>query len=78
MAKITADIRGYRQLTEGEQRLVNDIKNLEADEVVAMYKAVKGLEDSDKRMVAIAKTHFQEGFSALIRAVTRPDDVYED
>jgi hypothetical protein len=30
----------------------------------------------DYRWLAIAKTHFQEGFTALVRAVTKPEDVF--
>lgn len=77
MAKITADIKGYRQLTDGEQNLVNEIKYMEI-EVAELYKKVRGLVDTDKRWTSIAKTHFQEGFSGLVRSVTRPDDVYDN
>jgi hypothetical protein len=32
--------------------------------------------DIDKRWAAVAKTHFQEGFMALVRSVTKPEDVF--
>ena len=34
---------------------------------------MRDVEDIDGRWVSIARTHFQQGFMALTRAVTRPE-----
>ena len=40
-------------------------------------KASDLVPEADRRWMAVARTHFQEGFSALVRAVTRPRDPFE-
>lgn len=43
-------ISGYRDLSQAEIDLMNEVK----------------------RAHAVAKTHFEEGFSALVRSIARP------
>ena len=77
-------IKGYRELSQEEIDLVNEIKDLGpecramVDKIV--FKASLSQEDTDPeefreamRWAAIARTHFQEGLMALTRAVTRPE-----
>lgn len=65
-------ISGYRDLTQSEVDDINSIKN--AEEVVGMlWKVVMGSHDVDKRWMSIARTHFEEGFSAFVRAVAKPE-----
>ena len=69
-------IRGYRSLNRDELYVINQIK--ETAELMRIFFTninCKGLMDYaiDTRWEAIAKTHFQEGFMALNRAVARPD-----
>lgn len=62
---------GYRRHTQAEVDLVNENKQLEnlvGDQVTKVRGA-----DVDQRWVAIARTHFQEGFMALNRAVFQPE-----
>jgi hypothetical protein len=71
----SADIKGYRDLTEDEVDLVNVIKEIEI-QVGGLWKTIQNRSSADPRWLAIAKTHFQEGFSALVRSVTKPEDVF--
>jgi hypothetical protein len=71
----SADITGYRELSQEEVDLVNVIKAAEV-EVGKLWKMVSNTSGLDYRWLAIAKTHFQEGFTALVRAVTKPEDVF--
>lgn len=64
-------ITGYRQLTEGEAALMNEIKarGVELGELVAKLRGLDGL---DQRWVSIGTTDLQTGLMALTRAVARP------
>lgn len=73
-------ISGYRDLTPKELDLVNEIKQLgnhQLHQTLAKVEALAGdIHPSEAveliRWRSIAKTHFQQGTMALIRAVTRP------
>jgi len=72
MSQVTVDIKGYRQLSDDEQRLINELKELGID----LGKYIEDLEARppvDKRWVAIGKTHMQQGLMALIRSVAQPE-----
>lgn len=69
--------RGYRQLDAAELHLVNEVKAVESEVVAELYATVRAF-GGDPRQVALAKTHLQDGFSALVRAITRPADPYAD
>lgn len=70
-------VAGYRELTDHEKDVVNRTKAVE-DEVAAWWGEVVDLvPEIDRRWMAVARTHFQEGFSAVVRAVTRPRDPFE-
>lgn len=64
-------ITGYRQLTEAEAALMNEIK---AQGVVlgALVERLRAAPDVDGRWVAIGATDLQTGLMALTRAVARP------
>lgn len=64
-------ITGYRQLTEAEAVLMNEIK---AQGVVlgALVERLRSAPDVDGRWVAIGATDLQTGLMALTRAVARP------
>ena len=78
-------IKGYRELTQEEIDLMNEIKEkgleLEAlmDKVVAVNATAHGAGDSTPfdseacRWASIAKTNLQQGLMALTRAVAKPD-----
>lgn len=67
----TAPIKGYRELSDEELRIANEIKEL-AETVGAKVEEVFGRVDTDKRWAAIGRTDLQTGFMALIRSVLRP------
>ena len=65
------EITGYRELSREEIDLMNMVKGL-ACRVGAELEIVNQAPDTDKRWVAIARTHLQEGFMALTRAIAKP------
>ena len=65
-------ITGYRDLTQDEIDLMNAIKTVGAD-VGRLVDAIAADATFDARWTAIARTHLQEGFMALTRAVAKPD-----
>lgn len=69
------DIKGYRDLTSDELEIINEIKDSEV-ELGSVWRDVAAVDGVDKRWLAIAKTHFQEGFMALVRSVAKPEDVF--
>lgn len=64
-------IKGYRDLTEGEIALMNEIKEhgVELSKLVATLRATASL---DQRWVSIGATDLQTGLMALTRAVAQP------
>ena len=68
----TAPVKGYRDLSESELKLMNELKDV-AVEVGKWVDVVLDDPDTDKRWANIAKTDLQKGFMALIRAVARPE-----
>lgn len=71
-------IKGYRDLSQEEINLMNEVK-AKAEEVGALVNKLAFYEDStsprldlDQRWVSIAKTDLQKGFMALVRAIAQP------
>lgn len=64
-------IKGYRELSETEVAMMNEIKTKGAElgKLVAKLKATEGI---DQRWVSIGATDFQTGLMALTRAVAKP------
>lgn len=64
-------IKGYRELTQVEIDLMNEIKTkgVELGELVNKLRATEGL---DQRWVSIGATDFQTGLMALTRSVAQP------
>lgn len=64
-------IKGYRELTQVEIDLMNEIKTKGADlgELVNKLRTTEGL---DQRWVSIDTTDFQTGLMALTRSVAQP------
>ena len=64
-------VTGYRQLTEQEAVLMNEIKQhgIALGDLVAKLRATEGL---DQRWVSIGATDLQTGTMALVRAVAQP------
>ena len=64
-------IKGYRELTQVEIDLMNEIKTKGAElgELVSKLRNAEGL---DQRWVSIGATDFQTGLMALTRSVAQP------
>jgi len=65
-------IKGYRDLTEQEIRVMNACKDT-ANGVGELLAIVAEQPGVDKRWLAIAQTDLQKGFMALVRSVARPE-----
>jgi len=64
-------ITGYRELTQQEIDLMNEIKD-HGIVIASLVEKVQGIPGADLRWASIAKTHLQEGFMALTRSVAKP------
>lgn len=64
-------IKGYRDLSQAEIDLMNEGKAL-AETVGAFIDKLNAHGETDKRWVAVGKTHLQQGFMAAIRSVAKP------
>lgn len=69
-------IKGYRDLSEDEILFINKVKEIEL-EVGGLWRMINGFDSTDKRWAAIAKTHFEEGFSALVRSIAQPHSAFD-
>ncbi len=65
-------ITGYRELSETEINLMNEIKALEAqwNGVIDRLRATEGL---DQRQIAIAATDGESAFMRAVRSVAQPE-----
>lgn len=65
-------IKGYRELSQQEIDLMNEIKSKGAElgELVGRLRAQDGI---DQRWVSIGATDLQTGMMALTRSVAKPD-----
>ena len=64
-------ITGYRDLTQEEIDLVNDIKDV-GGTLATLVSTLRANPNLDQRWVSIGATDLQTGLMALTRAVTRP------
>lgn len=64
-------VTGYRQLSEAEAALMNEVKakGVELGELVDKLRSVDGL---DGRWISIGATDLQTGLMALVRSIARP------
>lgn len=65
-------ISGYRDLNQDEIDGINEIKEAEI-KLGALYRQIVQSANPNARWASIAKTHFEEGFSALVRSIARPE-----
>lgn len=71
-------IKGYRDLTQDEIDLMNEIKEQgqKLESLVSKLEAsnaITGNHAIDMRWAQIGKTHLQQGIMALVRSVARPE-----
>ena len=65
-------IKGYRELTQEEINLMNEVK-VKGAELGELIEKLDGMVETDKRWLEIGKTNIQQGFMAVTRAITKPD-----
>lgn len=65
-------IAGYRELTEAEIDMMNNVK-LRGLDLGQLVEELRGMEELDQRWVSLGATHLQQGLMALTRAIARPD-----
>lgn len=66
-------IKGYSPITTAQQSTVNANKELE-EQLLRILDTLKE-KDVDLRWLAIARTHFEQGFMALNRSIFKPKRV---
>lgn len=64
-------IKGYRELSQQEIDLMNEIKS-KGVELGALVDKLEDSKDLDQRWVMIGTDHLQQGLMALTRAVAQP------
>jgi len=65
-------ISGYRVISLFEVEAINEVKAV-ANQVGALIDKLMGNPDTDKRLVALAKTNLQQGFMWAVRSIAKPD-----
>lgn len=65
-------ITGYRDLTQEEIDAMNAVK-AEGERLRILLEEMRANEMLDKRWIAIAETHLQQGIMAAVRAVAKPN-----
>ena len=65
-------IKGYRELTQEEINLMNEVKQ-KGVELGDLFEKLEKIENIDKRWLSIGKTDLQKGLMATTRAIVRPD-----
>ena len=65
-------IKGYRELTQEEINLMNEVKQ-KGVEFGDLFEKLEKIENIDKRWLSIGKTDLQKGLMATTRAIARPD-----
>ncbi|QFR32388.1 cyclic nucleotide-binding protein [Ancylobacter sp. TS-1] len=64
-------VAGYRPQTGAAIDLVNDNKAME-ERILRTLDALANSPDIDKRWLAVGRTHIEQGFMAVNRAIFRP------
>jgi len=64
-------IKGYRDLSETEIALINEVKT-KGKELGALIAKLQANATLDQRWVSIARTHYQEGGMAAVRSIAQP------
>lgn len=64
-------INGYRELSQEEINLMNEVKAKGA-ELGELVGRVKALPETDGRWASIAATDLQTGLMALVRSIAKP------
>ncbi len=66
-------IAGYRDLSQDDIDLMNEMKSQERDMLAALDAFEQQGDRFNRRSLAIARTNLQTGYMWLIRALARPN-----
>lgn len=64
-------IKGYRELSEQDIALMNEVKET-GEELGNLIATLKQMPEIDQRWVSIAQTDLQKGIMALVRSIAQP------
>lgn len=64
-------ISGYRELSEAEISMMNQIKEL-GSALGSIVDHLESMDSIDKRWLSIGKTDLQKGIMSLVRSVAQP------
>lgn len=72
-------IKGYRDLSQDEIDFMNEFKEMENTLAQMVQGALRNQKQNgiDPRWMAVAKTHFQQGFMAAVRAIAKPQSFWD-
>ncbi len=65
-------IKGYRELSQEEIDLMNDVKSV-GIVLQELFDKLEAMPEVDKRWLAIGKTDLQKGLMATTRSIARPE-----
>lgn len=65
-------IKGYRDLTQEEINLMNEVKAKGA-ELGVLIEKLDGIPEVDKNWLVTGKIGIQQGLMAVTRSITKPD-----
>ena len=69
-------ISGYRDLSQEEIDLMNQIKSKEK-ELGELFQKLMAMSYTDKRSAALGRTNMEQGFMWLVRSVAKPASPWE-
>ena len=64
-------IKGYRELSQQEIEIMNEIKS-HGEQAGLLITKLKQITELDQRWISIGATDLQKGLMALVRAVAKP------
>jgi len=64
-------IKGYRDLTQEEIDLMNEVKAKGA-ELEALIEKLKALQSNDQKWIEVGELQLKQGIMSLVRAVAQP------
>ena len=65
-------IKGYRDLSQSEINMMNELKD-KAEEVGEIITNLQNIDGLDHRWISIGKTDLQKGFMSVIRGIAQPE-----
>jgi predicted nuclease with TOPRIM domain len=64
-------IKGYRDLTQEEIDLMNEVK-VKGAELEALIEKLKALQSNDQKWIEVGELQLKQGIMSLVRAVAQP------